>query len=107
MDIKIDETYTLRSKRDLKFSIYKKKVTRERVVVKEGIKKKIPLEKEEQVAFDGLVASGLTIEECIRKLISFKIEDIKTEVSLEEFLKTYIEEKKKFEETINKVLNIK
>ena len=107
MEIKIDEIYTLKSKKDLKFSIYKKKTTQEKFVVEKGTKRKVPLKQEEQVTFEDLVVSNLTIEECIRKLISFKVTDIEGTITLEDFLRTYVEEKEKFEKVISKVLNIK
>lgn len=107
MDIKIDEVYTLKGKGELKFSIYEERVTKEKIVKEGKVRKRILLDESEQVSFSELVASNLPIEECIKKLIAFKIKRSEAVVSLEEFLEIYIKEKGKFEEAINKVLDIK
>lgn len=108
MDIKVDEVYTLKGKGDLRFSIYEKRTTKDRVVVEKGKRVRVPLEEGEVgVTQDEMVASNLTLEECIRRLIGFKIKKNEGIVSLERFLEVYIEEKNKFEEAINKIINVK
>lgn len=108
MDIKIDEVYTLKGKSELKFSLYEKRTTKEKVTFdQKGKKVKVPLDEGEGgVTQDELIKSNLTLDSAIEHLISLKMKKQEGTVELSEWLDIYIKEKEKFEATINKLKGV-
>jgi len=108
MDIRIDEVYSLKGKSELKFSLYEKRTTKEKIIVDEkGKKTKVPLGKDEEgITQDELIKSNLTLDTAIEYLISLKMKKKEETVSLKEWLEIYIEEKRKFEKTIDNLKSV-